>query len=125
MLFSDTSTGLVLTYARAQAFVFFRDFILGSKDTGLVLDNGTVVGGEDRSLLVGDTGALPGQVSILYGSGTATSLYIAPSETIASWNSFLSSVAAHNSETVSPITASETRTVTGSATTLAGPLASS
>ena len=126
VLSSNTSRSLVvLTYAHAQAFVFFRDFILGSKDTGLVLDNGPVVGGEDPSLLVGDTGALPGQVSILYGSGTATSLYIAPSETIAPWDAFLSSVAAQKSETVSPTTESEAETITGSATTFAGPTSSS
>ncbi|KAL5492153.1 hypothetical protein ACEPAI_3600 [Sanghuangporus weigelae] len=81
-------------YAPRAALVLFRDFILGSKDTGLVKADGSVVGGEDPSLIVGDTGAIPGQASILYGSGTATSVYIAPSASIASWDGFLSDVAA-------------------------------
>lgn len=72
---------------------------MGSKDTGLVKEDGTVVGGEDPSLFVGDTGALPGRVGILYGSGTATSLYIAPSASIASWDGFLSSVDAAKAST--------------------------
>ena len=64
--------------------------------------DGSVVGGEDLSLFVGDTDAIPGQVSILYGSGTATSLFIAPSESIESWDNFLSSVAAAKTSEVTP-----------------------
>ncbi|EJD07280.1 alpha/beta-hydrolase [Fomitiporia mediterranea MF3/22] len=76
------------------ALVLFNEFILGSNKTGTVQEDGSVVGGEDTSILVGDTGAIPGQISILFGSGDATSLYVAPEETRAAWDSFLSSVAA-------------------------------
>ena len=69
-----------------------REFILGSNNTGLVLADNTTVGGVDPSLLPGDV--LQGQSSILYGSGTATSEYLAPSETIASWEAFFSSIVA-------------------------------
>ena len=65
-----------------------REFILGSNTTGLVQDDGTTVGGIDSSLLPDDI--LQGQSSILYGSGTATSEFLAPSESIASWESYFS-----------------------------------
>ena len=85
----------------------YRDFILGSNTTGLVQDDGSVVGGEDSSILKGNV--IPGQSGILYGSGTATSLYIAPSETIAAWESFFSTLVAASNN-------SQTNTKTSSAT---------
>ena len=75
-----------------QAFILLREFILGSNDTGLVCADNTTVGGVDPALVPG--GILPGQSSILYGSGTATSEYLAPSEMIASWEAFFSSIVA-------------------------------
>ncbi|KLO10086.1 alpha/beta-hydrolase [Schizopora paradoxa] len=75
----------------AAALVLFRDFILSDSTLGLVELGGSVVGGEGAaSRLVGDI--LPGQASILFGNGTATSLFKAPSATIASWDKYLSSV---------------------------------
>ena len=73
----------------------FREFILGNNQTGLVTStSGTtnVVGGEDPSLLVGENNILPGESAILFGSGTATSVFVAPSATIASWEAFFASV---------------------------------
>ena len=73
--------------------MLFREFILGNNSTGLVTgtsDSVSVVGGEDPSLLVG--GILPGESAILFGSGTATSVFVAPSATIASWDAFFASV---------------------------------
>ncbi|KAK7018465.1 Alpha/beta-hydrolase [Favolaschia claudopus] len=67
------------------AFVFARDFIFGSNQTGLV-DNGTVIGGEDPAL-AGDY--MPGGLAIFYGSGTTSASTIAPSATIAAWSEFI------------------------------------
>lgn len=74
-----------------KAFILFRDFIFGDSKLGLVEPGGSVEGGEGASSrLVGDI--LPGQSSILFGNGTATSFFTFPSATIASWDKYLSSV---------------------------------
>ncbi|KAJ3783316.1 alpha/beta-hydrolase [Lentinula aff. detonsa] len=72
------------------AFVFLREFILGSNTTGLV-DGNHVVGGED-SILAEDV--MPGTTAIFYGHGTTASSLIIPSETLASWSSFLATATA-------------------------------
>ncbi|KLO07455.1 alpha/beta-hydrolase [Schizopora paradoxa] len=73
------------------AFVFFREFILGTNQTGLVVDGSkgstSVVGGEDKTLLIGDV--LPGQTEILYNSGTVQTTQVYPSATIAAWDTFI------------------------------------
>ena len=71
---------------------------MGNSPTGLVLPDGSVVGGEDPSLFQGDV--LPGQREITYydpDNPTVTSTYVYPLETIAAWNSFFSSVVASSS----------------------------
>ena len=76
----------------------YREFILGNNKTGLLIGpNATAIGGEDPSILQGAYNILPGETSILYGSGSATSYYVAPSATIASWNSFFAGVVASES----------------------------
>ncbi|KAI5120253.1 hypothetical protein M0805_004589 [Coniferiporia weirii] len=82
----------VSEYNPSAALVMFREFIVGANQTGLVLSDGSIVGGTDPTVLQGDV--LPGQESILFGSGTATSLFVAPSATIAAWESFYSTAAA-------------------------------
>ena len=85
------------------------------------------MGGEDPSLLVGVSGAIPGQEGILYGNGSATSLYVAPSETIEAWDEFLATVNSNAGESTtvsvsaseSMSSTSERETVTGSVTTFA------
>ncbi|THH11307.1 hypothetical protein EW145_g733 [Phellinidium pouzarii] len=83
-------------FAPAVALVILREFILGNNETGLVTNtSGTVsvTGGEGASsLLVGNI--LPGRVSVLYGSGTATSEFSYPSATIAAWDKFFASAQA-------------------------------
>ncbi|RPD60993.1 alpha/beta-hydrolase [Lentinus tigrinus ALCF2SS1-7] len=83
-----------------RGFVLFRDFILGHKNTGLVVThkNGTVsvVGGEDPAL-AGD--ALVGQPGIYVGTGngdsiTTTGTYTYPAETVAAWESYLATATA-------------------------------
>lgn len=49
----------------------------------------SVIGGEDDSLLRGGNNVLPGQTGILYGSGTATSLFVYPASTIGAWETFI------------------------------------
>ncbi|KAJ7112959.1 alpha/beta-hydrolase [Mycena epipterygia] len=77
------------------AFVFVREFVLGSNQTGLVDSNaGTVVGGEDFPLAAD---VMPGGLAIFYGDGNSdtTSLStIAPSATLASWSEFIATATA-------------------------------
>ena len=78
--------------------MFYREFILGDNPSGLVLPDGSVVGGEDPSLFQGDV--LPGQREIMYfdpDNPTVTSTYVYPLETISAWNCFFSSVVASSS----------------------------
>ncbi|KAJ7576927.1 alpha/beta-hydrolase, partial [Mycena floridula] len=76
---------LVPRFVPEAAFVFLREFILGSNTTGSTV-NGTIVGGEDPKL-AGDF--LPGTDVIFYGSGSTVSSTVYPSATIAAWNSFI------------------------------------
>ncbi|KAJ7263016.1 alpha/beta-hydrolase [Mycena rebaudengoi] len=86
---------LVPTYVPAAAFAFVRDFVLGSKDTGLVDSNsGTVVGGEDPKLALD---VMPGNTVIYYGNGrsaTTTLSTVVPSATLAAWNKFIETATA-------------------------------
>ncbi|KAL5492094.1 hypothetical protein ACEPAI_3541 [Sanghuangporus weigelae] len=77
----------------AAAFLLFREFILGNNSTGLVTNSsdGESGGGDEYSShSMGDI--LPGDSAILFGSGTTTSVFVAPPATIASWEAFLTSV---------------------------------
>ncbi|KLO07454.1 alpha/beta-hydrolase [Schizopora paradoxa] len=80
-------------YVPQAAFVFFREFILGGNQTGLVVTPSSkkgatsVVGGEEKTLLVGDV--LPGQTDIVYVLGLGTTSQVFPSATIAAWETFL------------------------------------
>jgi carboxypeptidase D len=89
------ASGWVLTSAVTQAFAFVRDFVLGSKDTGLVDSNsGTVVGGEDPKLALD---VMPGNTVIYYGNGrsaTTTLSTVVPSATLAAWNKFIETATA-------------------------------
>ena len=72
-----------------------REFVLGDNLTGFVADASTpAIGGEDPSLLQGPHNILPGREAILFGEGTATSEFIAPTATVEAWNSFFSGVIA-------------------------------
>ena len=73
-----------------QAYVFLREFILGSNATGLV-NGADVVSGEVLAL-GGDV--LPGNTVIFYGSGTTASSTAVPGPTLASWNSFIATATA-------------------------------
>jgi len=85
----------VPVYAPEAAFVFFREFILGKNETGLVTTTKSgevsVIGGEGASTML-QGHILPGQSDILYGPPTATTTYVYPSETIAAWERFFASV---------------------------------
>ncbi|KAJ7479829.1 alpha/beta-hydrolase [Mycena latifolia] len=77
------------------AFVFIREFVLGSNTTGLVDSNtGTVVGGEDPALAMD---VMPGGTVIHYGDGSAgktTASTVVPSATVASWEQFIATATA-------------------------------
>ncbi|PAV20228.1 alpha beta-hydrolase [Pyrrhoderma noxium] len=94
------------------AFVFFREFILGNNSTGLVTTSSdgsvSVTGGEDSSLIEGLRNILPGESAILYGSGSATSTFVFPSETISAWENFI--VSALSEEAVNAPSATATTT---------------
>ncbi|KAJ7278049.1 alpha/beta-hydrolase [Mycena rebaudengoi] len=85
---------LVPASVPAAAFAFVRDYILGSKDTGLVASNGTVSGGEDPKLALD---VLLGNTVIYYGDGrsaTTTLSTVVPSATLAVWNKFIETATA-------------------------------
>jgi len=71
----------------AAAYVFLREFVLGSNQTGLVVNSSStvsVVGGEVSSL-AGEF--IPGG-AVTYGNPSSPSTLTFPSATIAAWNSF-------------------------------------
>ncbi|KLO10865.1 alpha/beta-hydrolase [Schizopora paradoxa] len=93
-------------YAPESAFVFFREFVLGNNQTGLVNADGSVVGGEQPSLLQGDV--LPGQLAISYQPDPATpvtSTFVYPAATVSAWETFFSSVVSASSAAQATITA--------------------
>ncbi|KAE9402737.1 alpha/beta-hydrolase [Gymnopus androsaceus JB14] len=74
------------------AFVFLREFILGSNKTGFIDGTHAVpVGGEDPVLA---EDVMSGTTVIFYGQGTTASSLVVPSETLASWSSFLATATA-------------------------------
>ncbi|EIN06504.1 alpha/beta-hydrolase [Punctularia strigosozonata HHB-11173 SS5] len=77
---------LVPQWKPDAAFVFLREFILGSNKTGLVVDpHKPAIGGEDPSIAPADV--IPGTTAIFYGSGTTVSSALVASASIASWES--------------------------------------
>ena len=91
----------------AQALVFLREFVLGDNQNGTVLDDGTVVGGENANL-AGEY--LAGGNEIFYGSAKTEGIYTAPSATIAAWENFIATATA---TVLSPQTSSPTNGATG------------
>ncbi|KAJ7933813.1 alpha/beta-hydrolase [Mycena leptocephala] len=74
------------------AFVFLREFILGSNLTGYVDSaTGPTIGGDDPKLVAD---VLPGNDAIFYGAGTTASSTVASSATIAAWESFIATATA-------------------------------
>jgi len=67
------------------AYVFFREFILGSNRTGLVLSNGTVVGGENATFL---SGVIRG-TEAYEGSYSTTATRTWPSSAWSTWDAFV------------------------------------
>ncbi|KAI0349727.1 alpha/beta-hydrolase [Trametes cingulata] len=81
---------LVPEWKPAQAFVFFREFVLGSNLNGSV--SGTViVGGEDATLA---NDFLPGGTEIFYGSSATQSTSTIPAATQSAWNEFMATATA-------------------------------
>ncbi|KAL5537214.1 hypothetical protein ACEPAF_1037 [Sanghuangporus sanghuang] len=112
---------MVPEFTPEAALVLFREFILGNNSTGLVTNSSageSVVGGEDPLLLVGDI--LPGESAILFGSGTATSVFVAPSATIASWEAFFASVQSADAAAASATSASSASGAVDPSTSSAG-----
>lgn len=77
------------------AFTFFREFVLGNNQTGLVTTSSSgevlVIGGEDPKL-AGDF--LKESPEIYLGSWVTTSTYTFPSATIAQWDNSFAAVQA-------------------------------
>ncbi|KAJ7853808.1 alpha/beta-hydrolase [Mycena olivaceomarginata] len=82
-------------YAPAAAFVFIREFVLGSNTTGLVDSyTGKVSGGEDPKLA---QDVLPGGTVIFFGDGSdgkTTASMAWPSATVAAWDAFIATATA-------------------------------
>ncbi|KAI0791967.1 Alpha/Beta hydrolase protein [Abortiporus biennis] len=72
-----------------NALTFLREFVLGSNQTGLVVDGNTVsvVGGEDTTVYA--NGLLAGESHIFTGVGSTAGSTLYPSQTIAAWESFI------------------------------------
>lgn len=101
----------------------YREFILGNNQTGLLVNTSTTaIGGEDPSILLGTYNVLPGETSILYGSGSRTSYYVAPSASIASWNSFFANVVASESAAAATVSASAVDRASSGAAEISGGL---
>ena len=94
----DGAGHLIPEYKPKQSLVFLREFILGDNPNGTVLDDGTVVGGENATL-AGDF--LFGGGQVFYGSAATQGTVVAPPATIASWNSFLATATIKATTTVS------------------------
>ncbi|KAJ7159990.1 alpha/beta-hydrolase [Mycena crocata] len=86
---------LVPTSVPEAAFVFIREFVLGTNTTGLVDSNaGAVVGGEEPALA---EDVMPGNTVIFYGNGDAgktTASTVAPSATLAMWEKIIATATA-------------------------------
>lgn len=74
----------------AAALTFFREFVLGTNQTGFYSpSSGSVVGGEDSSL-AGDF--LPGNSGIFGGSISTTTTFTYPAATVSAWDAVVSSI---------------------------------
>ncbi|KZV83424.1 alpha/beta-hydrolase [Exidia glandulosa HHB12029] len=83
----DNAGHLVPQWQAARALVFLREFVLGSNTTGLVLSDGSVVGGEDSTMLTLDY--LPASDKpVYYGSATSQFSTVWPKATLDAWKSF-------------------------------------
>jgi carboxypeptidase D len=70
--------------------VLAREFIFGFNQTGLVTNTSTsALGGETVNYTVSSHDVIAAAPDIFVGSGSTTSTVIAPSATIAAWDSFL------------------------------------
>ncbi|KAM5545884.1 hypothetical protein V8D89_000010 [Ganoderma adspersum] len=76
----------VLEWRPAQALVFLQEFVLGDNRNGTVLDNGTVVGGENATLA---QEYLVGGNEIFYGSAKTEGTWTVPSATLSAWQNFI------------------------------------
>ncbi|KAF9454245.1 alpha/beta-hydrolase [Macrolepiota fuliginosa MF-IS2] len=75
--------------APSAAFTFFREFVVGHNQTGLVLttpNGSTVVGGENATLAAD---VMPGRDEVIYGSGTVVSTFVFPQATRDAWQQFI------------------------------------
>ena len=78
----------------AQALVFLRAFVLGDNRNGTVLDDGTVVGGENATLA---NDFLPGGDVIFYGSSATQYTLTVPAASQSAWSAFIATATATKS----------------------------
>ena len=82
----DGAGHLVPLWKPAQALVFLREFVLGDNRNGTLLEDGTVVGGEDDALA---QDFMPGGKEIFFGSAKTEGTSTVSSATVAAWESFI------------------------------------
>ncbi|KAI5123819.1 hypothetical protein M0805_009111 [Coniferiporia weirii] len=107
----DGASHLVPQKKPAAAFVFLREFLLGSNQTGLVQ---TTTGSSEVKVVGGEVSALanavlPGASGIFGGSISTTTTLIYPAPTVSAWNAFVSSVAAVDAVQTSTVTSGAER----------------
>ncbi|KAF8659838.1 hypothetical protein AX16_001723 [Volvariella volvacea WC 439] len=92
---------LVPASVPVAAFTFFREFVLGSNEIGLVVsdDDGAtrVIGGQDPALA---GTVLPGADAIYMGSGTTESTYFWPQRTVDAWREYIATETAAPGNTI-------------------------
>jgi carboxypeptidase D len=80
--------GHLLPQQKPEAvFSFFKEFVFGNNQTGLVTDaKKPAIGGESPEFL---SGIIPGQAEIYVGAQATQSTYAAPAATVSAWKAFM------------------------------------
>ncbi|KAL9713485.1 hypothetical protein Ac2012v2_003096 [Leucoagaricus gongylophorus] len=95
VLFDDASH-TVPKSSPAAAYTFFKDFVLGHNQTGLVIstpNGGVAVVGGENSTFIEDDGILPGRDEVIYypapSETSHVSTFVFPEATRAAWKKFI------------------------------------
>lgn len=72
---------------RLQAFVFFREFILGSNTTGLLIPPNGVIGGSNTTFA--NAANIPAADELYLGAGATQTSYVFPEATRQAWRKFI------------------------------------
>ncbi|EJD46625.1 alpha/beta-hydrolase [Auricularia subglabra TFB-10046 SS5] len=111
----DNAGHLVPQWQPEHAAIFLREFVLGQNTTGLVMPDGSVVGGENATLSMDYLPAF--ERPIFYGSATSQFSTIWPKATINAWEKFIASALAEPTTTAASTATLSSSTVIVTQTT--------